>query len=64
MILFNKKRGSGFSLLEMSISVIVISFSFVAVMAGVSLVKQAEIRSIISDISSMRAYVSSFKLTI
>ncbi|MCH2038544.1 MAG: prepilin-type N-terminal cleavage/methylation domain-containing protein [Rickettsiales bacterium] len=61
----NQKRScsSGFSLLEISISITIIALAVVAVMAGASLIKQAGLRSVMSDISAIRSNIASFELS-
>lgn len=67
MLTFNRVKqtnesSSGFTLLEISISITLIAISVAAIMAGASLIKQAELRSVISDVSSIQSHISSFGL--
>ena len=52
----------GFSLVELSIVIIIIGLLFVGVSAGSSLIQQAKIRTIFSDISQIQRSVQTFKV--
>ncbi len=52
----------GFSLVELSIVIIIIGLLFVGVSAGSSLIQQAKLRTIFSDISQIQRSVQTFKV--
>ncbi len=56
------KRTKAFTLVELSIVIVIIGLVIAGVTAGKSLVRQAQIRGVISDINKIRAGVNSYKL--
>lgn len=53
----------GFSLIELSVAIIIIGLLIGGVTGGSVLVKQAEIRSVISDLKNFQTYYGTFKAT-
>jgi prepilin-type N-terminal cleavage/methylation domain-containing protein len=58
----SKNKQSGFTLVELSIVIVIIGLIVAAVVAGQSLVKQAQLRSIISEQEGIKTAINSFKL--
>ena len=56
------KRTSGFTLVELSIVIVIIGLIVAGVTAGQSLVRQAMIRSIVTDIDKYKVAITTFKL--
>lgn len=52
----------GFTLLELSIVIVIIGLIVAGISAGQSLVRQASLRSVISDVDKFRTAKNSFKL--
>ena len=59
---FYMKRESAFSLVELSIVLVILGLLVGGILGGQSLIKAAELRSITSDIESYRVAVNSFKI--
>ncbi len=58
-----KRSVFGFSLVELSISIIIIGLLIGGISSGTVLIKQAEIRSVISDLKNFQTYYVTFKTT-
>lgn len=56
------RKQQGFTLVELSIVIVIISLIIAGVTAGQSLVKASQLRSIITDVQSIQASVNAFKL--
>lgn len=56
------KGVSGFTLVELSIVIVIIGLIVAGVTAGQSLVKQASLRALVTDINNIKTSVTSFKL--
>ncbi len=54
---------SGYTLVELSISIIIIGLLIGAITAGTTLMQQAEVRTIIADLRNFQTYYSTFKTT-
>lgn len=54
------KRNSGFTLVELSIVLVIIGFLVAGVSAGASMIKQAQVRSVISDMIGFQASYNGF----
>jgi prepilin-type N-terminal cleavage/methylation domain-containing protein len=54
---------SGFTLIELSIVIVIIGLIVAGVVAGQSLVKQSKLYSIITDVSRYKVSVNTFRLT-
>ena len=57
------RQTTGFSLVELSISIIIIGLLIGGISSGSTLIKQAEIRSIISDLRNYQTNYTTFKAT-
>ena len=57
------KKVQGFTLVELSIVIIIIGFLIAGIAAGQSLIKQVRLNSLISDITEMSTAVNTFKTT-
>ncbi|PIR37321.1 MAG: hypothetical protein COV35_09500 [Alphaproteobacteria bacterium CG11_big_fil_rev_8_21_14_0_20_39_49] len=57
-----KKEQSGFSLVELSVSIVIIGFIMAAIVQGKNILDNAQIRSIISQFSEHQTSANSFKL--
>lgn len=57
-----KRTQSGFTLVELSIVIVIIGLIVAGVVAGQSLVKEAQLRAIISEQEGIRSSLNSFKL--
>jgi prepilin-type N-terminal cleavage/methylation domain-containing protein len=62
MRIMSKNKQSGFTLVELSIVIVIIGLIVAAVTAGQSLVKQAQLRAIISEQEGIKVAVNSFKI--
>ena len=56
----NKNRQSGFTLVELAIVIVIIGFIVAGISAGSSLIKQAQIRSVITDFTSFQVGYNNF----
>lgn len=59
----HNKQNRGFTLVELSIVIIIIGFLIAGVAAGQSLIKQAQLNSLIDDITEMNTAIHTFKMT-
>jgi len=59
---FNLKKKKGFTLIELSIVIVIIGLIVAGVVGGQSLVRQAKIRSLISDYNKYQIAMNTFKL--
>jgi len=57
-----KNRNKGFTLVELSIVIVLIGLIVAGVVGAQSLIKQAKLRSITSDMSNLKTAMNSFKL--
>lgn len=57
---YNMKAVQGFTLVELSIVIVIIGFLVAGIAAGANMVKQAEIRSVISDLQSYQTAYNNF----
>lgn len=58
---FKLKTTQGFTLVELSIVIVIIGFLVAGIAAGANMVKQAQIRSVITDLQSYQTAVNNFK---
>jgi len=58
----NNKNNKGFTLIEMSIVMVIIALIVVGILAGQSLIKSANIRSVISETKSFHTLLNAFEL--
>jgi prepilin-type N-terminal cleavage/methylation domain-containing protein len=59
----NRSNRSGFTLIELSIVLVIIGLIVGAITAGSSLIKQATLRSVISEVKNIEISINTFKLT-
>lgn len=57
-----QKQQQGFTLLELSIVLVIIGLIVAGIVAGQSLVRQAQLRSVLSDAEGVKSSVNSFQL--
>jgi prepilin-type N-terminal cleavage/methylation domain-containing protein len=57
------KRAAGFTLVELSIVIIIIGFLIAGISAGMSLIQQAKLNSVINEMKSYQVVYNNFKLT-
>lgn len=58
----NTRQLAAFTLIELSIVIVIIGLIVAGIVAGQSLVKQAQLRTVVSDINKFRAAISAFRV--